>query len=460
MKEFKEGDLLIQTNNYGSNDCALVKVRKIEKHSNDSTIVHWHYISEKKELLEIDCRGSIKDFRELTPEDIGWYQEAVILHDGQDGGKFLRKFIGKNYMLDGELVTVINVRWHAPDYDVRYPDYDVRYESVINFMVQKSDGECLNVNPGKLREMIMTANDMSFVEKPGIPVALDNELVRHCLLCGKDISPKILERLKGLIVKGVSWGNKFRTVDMIKNPELYNHLEYEYGGFVIIRNAFIKNGAVKVTISKYYNAKEFEEESFVYNLNGFRDVTEKDKKDFERDLDNANVKWDDVVKARDGESVYKKISELTKNEEAFLYGTGTESVYGRMPELTEEEKKKLYKTAINTIYGTAINRIYGIYASSPFTAKSMTLKWNSEGDKIEIMEETKMEKPQTKLEKEAMKEAKDKVLRMEIENKRQSYMTAVQNFLSIEREARKFRANADELNKTLGLTKEEIEQMV
>ncbi len=74
-------------------------------------------------------------------------------------------------------------------------------------------------------------------------------------------------------------------------------------------------------------------------------------------------------------------------------------------------------------------------------------------------EETKMEKPETKLEKDALVEAKKEVVKAEIERRAVEYKTATENFISLEKSARDYRKRADELAEKLNITEAEKKQL-
>jgi len=72
----------------------------------------------------------------------------------------------------------------------------------------------------------------------------------------------------------------------------------------------------------------------------------------------------------------------------------------------------------------------------------------------------KMEKPKTKLEKRACEEAKEEAVKIAVDKKRVEYVKAIERFMVEEKNARDFREQADKLKDLLGLTKEQIEQML
>jgi len=74
-------------------------------------------------------------------------------------------------------------------------------------------------------------------------------------------------------------------------------------------------------------------------------------------------------------------------------------------------------------------------------------------------EETKMEKPNTQLEKNALAKAKADAIEKETEIKAQQYGSAMKEFIQVEREARSYRKQADELKDKLGITTNEMKEL-
>lgn len=76
------------------------------------------------------------------------------------------------------------------------------------------------------------------------------------------------------------------------------------------------------------------------------------------------------------------------------------------------------------------------------------------------LEREKMNAPETKLEKKALAEAKNEMIEKATAEKKAEYQIGVKNFVYTEKEARRYRAEADELKKVLGLTKAEIDELI
>ena len=81
-------------------------------------------------------------------------------------------------------------------------------------------------------------------------------------------------------------------------------------------------------------------------------------------------------------------------------------------------------------------------------------------DKEKDMDRMEVEAPKTVLEKKALKEAKELAIQNATGTKKQEYFDAVNRFIGLERKAREVRALADELKKSLGLTKAEIDELI
>ena len=63
-------------------------------------------------------------------------------------------------------------------------------------------------------------------------------------------------------------------------------------------------------------------------------------------------------------------------------------------------------------------------------------------------------------EKKACEEAKKEAIKIAVDKKRVEYVKAIERFMVEEKNARDFREQADKLKDLLGLTKEQIEQML
>ena len=81
-------------------------------------------------------------------------------------------------------------------------------------------------------------------------------------------------------------------------------------------------------------------------------------------------------------------------------------------------------------------------------------------DKEKDMDRMEVEAPKTVLEKKALKEAKELAIQNATGTKKQEYFDAVNRFIGLECKAREARALADELKKSLGLTKAEIDELI
>jgi hypothetical protein len=82
-----------------------------------------------------------------------------------------------------------------------------------------------------------------------------------------------------------------------------------------------------------------------------------------------------------------------------------------------------------------------------------------ERDNFNNIKETEMEKPETKLEKQACEEAREEIVAETIEDKKRIYKQVMEQFIEIEREARASRKQADELREKLGVTDKQMEQI-
>ena len=76
-----------------------------------------------------------------------------------------------------------------------------------------------------------------------------------------------------------------------------------------------------------------------------------------------------------------------------------------------------------------------------------------------IERETKMEKPKTKLEKDAVKEGKNRYIEDMMTQKANEAKRTMVEFVSVEREARRMRKRADILRDVLGVTDAEMKQI-
>ncbi len=74
-------------------------------------------------------------------------------------------------------------------------------------------------------------------------------------------------------------------------------------------------------------------------------------------------------------------------------------------------------------------------------------------------EENKMEKPETKLEKNALVKAKKEVVEQEVEAKAGEYRDNMRNFIGLEKNARSYRKQANELAEKLGINEAEKKQL-
>ena len=75
------------------------------------------------------------------------------------------------------------------------------------------------------------------------------------------------------------------------------------------------------------------------------------------------------------------------------------------------------------------------------------------------MEEEKMEKPKTKLEKDACKNAKENVLANIKAEKEREYQASMDKFIELEKNARHYKRKADELRDKLSVTDDEMKQI-
>jgi hypothetical protein len=74
-------------------------------------------------------------------------------------------------------------------------------------------------------------------------------------------------------------------------------------------------------------------------------------------------------------------------------------------------------------------------------------------------EEQKMNKPETQMEKEACKQAINSEIQKVTDRKAEEYKMSFQNFLSHEKNARQYRAQADELKEKLGITAAQMKEI-
>ena len=89
------------------------------------------------------------------------------------------------------------------------------------------------------------------------------------------------------------------------------------------------------------------------------------------------------------------------------------------------------------------------------TSKTNTI--NESNIKHEVIK--KMEAPKTKLEKQALVEAKKDVITKKVANKKVAYESEMNTFIQNETDARYYRKLADEKAKVLGITKTDIEAL-
>jgi len=76
-----------------------------------------------------------------------------------------------------------------------------------------------------------------------------------------------------------------------------------------------------------------------------------------------------------------------------------------------------------------------------------------------ISEETKMEKPKNKMEEKALEQAKEESIKKEVDTKAEMYKIGMSNFIATEEYAIKYRKEADELAKVLGITAEDKKKL-
>ena len=70
-----------------------------------------------------------------------------------------------------------------------------------------------------------------------------------------------------------------------------------------------------------------------------------------------------------------------------------------------------------------------------------------------------MKKPETNLEKEACKQAIERVTKAQIASKEMEYAEVMRNFISAETNARNYRKEADGLKDVLGLNEKQIKEL-
>ena len=71
-----------------------------------------------------------------------------------------------------------------------------------------------------------------------------------------------------------------------------------------------------------------------------------------------------------------------------------------------------------------------------------------------------LKKPETKLEKAALKKAKEDAIEKAVTDKKLRYDTALGEFIKMEAMARSYAASAKELREKLGLTDADVEQLL
>ena len=78
---------------------------------------------------------------------------------------------------------------------------------------------------------------------------------------------------------------------------------------------------------------------------------------------------------------------------------------------------------------------------------------------LKIVEEKQMKKPETQIETDALKKAKKDVVDAEIDSKASAYREIMRQYIELEKNAQRYRKEADELADVLGITKEEKKQI-
>lgn len=156
-----------------------------------------------------------------------------------------------------------------------------------------------------------------------------------------------------------------------------------------------------------------------------------------------------------------RFSEVRGGTGKFLIGT---IVKNRCPRLTAKYEIDVGEGPDNVYYRNAdelhLMRSKLLMMSTPFECNPFWKEYHGEfieegGDNM-----VKLESPKTKLEKDACKEAVKEVIKDSVEDKKENYMAEIRTFMKHENVARDYRKKADEIKEKLGLTKEQISQMI
>lgn len=136
-------------------------------------------------------------------------------------------------------------------------------------------------------------------------------------------------------------------------------------------------------------------------------------------------------------------------------GSGIDDKILQLLKQAEERLEKLAESLCGNY--TERNIPKRIFCSTP---KGIRNPVNDFIDYNFTIERDKMNAPETKLEKKALAEAKEEMIKEATAEKKAEYQKGVKDFVDTEKAARKCRAEADELKKALGLTKAEIDELI